>query len=86
MNKLPIIKIKKPKKNKSQLNILSKSKNKINPKKSDENKEKEKQNNASENNYSIAIDYYTKNINNDEENTTLLIKRAICYLVIILYH
>ena len=33
-----------------------------------------------DNNYSIAIDYYTKNINNDEENTTLLIKRAICYL------
>ena len=78
MNKLPLIKIKKPKKNKSQLNILSKSKNKINPKENDE--DKEKANNNIENNYSIAIDYYTKSINNDEENTTLLIKRAICYL------
>jgi tetratricopeptide (TPR) repeat protein len=78
MNKLPLIKIKKPKKNKSQINISSKSKNKINPKENDENKEKP--NNEFENNYSIAIDYYTKNINNDEENTTLLIKRAICYL------
>ena len=77
-NKLPLIKIKKPKKNKSQINISSKSKNKINPKENDENKEKP--NNDFENNYSIAIDYYTKNINNDEENTTLLIKRAICYL------
>ena len=80
MNKLSIIKIKKPKKNKSQLNILSKSKNKINPKEDDEDKDKEKANNNFENNYSIAIDYYTKNINKDEENTTLLIKRAICYL------
>ena len=78
MNKLPLIKIKKPKKNKSQINISSKSKNKINQKENDENKEKT--NNMFDNNYSIAIDYYTKNINNDEENTTLLIKRAICYL------
>ena len=78
MSKLPLIKIKKPKKNKSQLNISSKTKSKINPKENDENKEKV--NNELENNYSIAIDYYTKNINNDEENTTLLIKRAICYL------
>ncbi len=78
MSKLPIIKIKKPKKNKSQINISSKSKNKITQKENDENKEKT--NNILDNNYSIAIDYYTKNINNDEENTTLLIKRAICYL------
>jgi histone-lysine N-methyltransferase SETD3 len=78
MSKLPLIKIKKPKKNKSQINISSKSKNKITQKEDDENKEKT--NNVLDNNYSIAIDYYTKNINNDEENTTLLIKRAICYL------
>ena len=78
MSKLPLIKIKKPKKNKSQINISSKSKNKITQKENDENKEKT--NNVLDNNYSIAIDYYTKNINNDEENTTLLIKRAICYL------
>ena len=40
MNKLPAIKTKKQKKNKSQLNILSKAKNKINLKENDENKEK----------------------------------------------
>ena len=76
MNKLPIMKTKKHKRNKSHVDATSKPKNKI--KENDENKEKV--NNASENNYSIAIDYYSKNINNDEENTTLLIKRAICYL------
>ena len=76
MKKLPLIKTKKHKKNKS--HISSKSKNKINQNENDENKEKS--NNLSENNYSIAIDYYTKNINNDEKNTNLLIKRAICYL------
>ena len=76
MKKLPLIKTKKHKKNKS--HISSKSKNKINQKENDENKEKT--NNLLENNYSIAIDYYTKNINNDEQNTNLLIKRAICYL------
>ena len=32
------------------------------------------------NNYDIAINYYTRNINNNKENTTFLIKRAICYL------
>ncbi len=76
MKKLPLLKTKKHKKNKS--HISSKSKNKINQKENDENKEKS--NNLLENNYSIAIDYYTKNINNDEQNTNLLIKRAICYL------
>ena len=78
MNKLPLIKLKKSKKAKSQLSIFSKSKNKINQK--DNNDDKEKGNINCENNYSIAIDYYTKNINNDENNKTLLIKRAICYL------
>ena len=76
MKQLPLIKTKTHKKNKS--HISSKSRNKINQKENDENKEKS--NNLLENNYSIAIDYYTKNINNDEKNTNLLIKRAICYL------
>ena len=31
-------------------------------------------------NYDIAIDYYTKGINNNKSNLYLLIKRAICYL------
>ena len=31
-------------------------------------------------NYDIAIDYYTKGINNDKTNIYFLIKRAICYL------
>ena len=65
MNKLPLIKLKKSKKSKSQLSIFSKPKNKINQK--DNNNDKEKGNNNCENNYSIAIDYYTKNINNDED-------------------
>jgi tetratricopeptide (TPR) repeat protein len=32
------------------------------------------------NNYDIAINYYTRNINNNKDNTNYLIKRAICYL------
>jgi len=86
MNKLPLIKIKKPKKNKSQLNILSKSKGKVIQKEKDKEKDKEtdedkeKTNIALENNYSIAIDYYTKNIQSEQNNTNFLIKRAICYL------
>ena len=32
------------------------------------------------NNYDIAINYYTRHINNNKESTTYLIKRAICYL------
>ena len=31
-------------------------------------------------NYDIAIEYYSKGINNDKKNTIFLIKRAICYL------
>ena len=37
-------------------------------------------NNNLENNYDIAINHYTKNINNNKENITHLIKRAVCYL------
>ena len=42
------------------------------------------ENNKEKNNpcksYDMAIEYYTKNINNDKNNTSLIIKRAICYL------
>ena len=42
------------------------------------------ENNKEKNNpcksYDLAIEYYTKNINNDKNNTSLIIKRAICYL------
>ena len=37
-------------------------------------------NNFSGNNYDIAGNYNTKKISNDKNNTTFLIKRAICYL------
>ena len=32
------------------------------------------------NNYDIAINYYTRNINNNKDDTNYLTKRAICYL------
>ena len=35
--------------------------------------------------YDIAIEYYTKNINIDKNNASLIIKRAICYLAKSLY-
>ena len=53
----------------------SKSHNKIRIK--ENNKEK---NNIINNNYDLAIDYFTKSINNNKENIIYLIKRAICYL------
>ena len=64
MNKLPLIEPKK-KPHKYHKNI---------------NEDDKRKNNMYGNNYDIAINYYTKNINNDKNNTTLLIKRAICYL------
>ena len=64
MNKLPLIEPKK-KPNKYQKNI---------------NEDDKRKNNKNVNNYDIAINYYTKNIENDKTNTTFLIKRAICYL------
>jgi len=64
MNKLPLIEPKK-KPNKYQKNI---------------NEDDKRKNNKNINNYDIAINYYTKNIENDKTNTTFLIKRAICYL------
>ena len=45
-----------------------------------ENEDDKQKNNACGKNYEIAINYYTKNINNNQKNTTFLIKRAICYL------
>ena len=64
MNKLPLIEPKK-KPNKYQKNI---------------NEDDKRKNNKNVNNYDFAINYYTKNIENDKTNTTFLIKRAICYL------
>ena len=78
MNKLPLIEPKKkPKKQNSNIMALTKPQKKICTPEDEEDKEK---NNTSSNNYDIAINYYTKNIINDKENTTFLIKRAICYL------
>ena len=56
-------------------NSSSKSKSKIRIK--ENNKEK---NNIIENNYDLAINYYTKKIKNNNEDVNHLIKRAICYL------
>ena len=60
--------------NKKDMNS-SKSKKKIRIKEND----KEKINNIN-NNYDLAINYYSKNINHNKENVIYLIKRAICYL------
>ena len=54
---------------------FSKSKKKIKIKENDKEKA-----NISNNNYDLAINYYTKSINNNKENVIHLIKRAICYL------
>ena len=79
MNKLPIIEPKKkPIKTKSEQLILQPKYQKgLYEGQSEDDKRK---NNLSGNNYDIAINYYTKNINNDKNNTTYLIKRAVCYL------
>ena len=80
MNKLPLIEPKKkPLKNSSnnQISFQNKSQKKIYTPQNEDDKEK---NNMFGNNYDIAINYYTRNINNDKDNTTFLIKRAICYL------
>jgi histone-lysine N-methyltransferase SETD3 len=79
MNKLPLIEPKKkPAKNiNGQISIQAKPPKKVYTPQKEDDKEK---NNMFGNNYDIAINYYTRNINNDKENTTFLIKRAICYL------
>ena len=71
-----IDKIKKNNKNSSvNKNSSSKSKSKIKVK--ENNKEKI---NMVENNYDLAINYYTKKINKNKDDIIHLIKRAICYL------
>ena len=79
MNKLPLIEPKKkPSKNaNNQISLQGKPSKKAFTPSNEDDKEK---NNMFGNNYDIAINYYTRNINNDKDNTTFLIKRAICYL------
>ena len=79
MNKLPLIEPKKkPTSSKTEKPTLpTKYQKGIYPIQNEDDKRK---NNIFGNNYDIAINYYTKNINNDKNNTTYLIKRAICYL------
>ena len=80
MNKLPLIDNKKKsnKNNNNQISVQNKPQKKILAQQNEDDKEK---NNILDNNYDIAINYYTRNINNNKDNTTFLIKRAICYLV-----
>ena len=79
MNKLPIIEPKKKhlKNTINQISFQPIPQKKLFPGENEDDKEK---NNILGNNYDIAINYYTRNINNNKENTTYLIKRAICYL------
>jgi histone-lysine N-methyltransferase SETD3 len=79
MNKLPLIEPKKkPISSKTEhLSIPTKYPKGLTPLQNEDDKRK---NNLYGNNYDIAINYYTKNINNEKDNTTFLIKRAICYL------
>jgi len=79
MNKLPLIESKKKtnKNSNNQISVQNKPQKKALAQQNEDDKEK---NNILGNNYDIAINYYTRNINNNKENTTFLIKRAICYL------
>ena len=79
MNKLPLIEPKKKplKNNNNQIPLQTKPQKKIYTPENEDDKEK---NNMMSNNYDRAINYYTRNINNDKDNTNFLIKRAICYL------
>ena len=61
-------------KQKKEMNI-SKSKKKIRIKEDDKER-----NNKLDNNYDLAINYYTRSINNNKDNVIHLIKRAICFL------
>ena len=81
MNKLPLIEPKKkPIKNLNinQISLQSKPSKKLY--KEPQNEDDKEKNNMMGNNYDIAINYYTRNINNNKDNTNYLIKRAICYL------
>ena len=78
MNRLPIIEPKKkPNKSNNQLEVNLKAQKKIFTVEKEDDKAK---NNMLGKNYDIAIHYYTRKINAEKENTTFLIKRAICYL------
>ena len=79
MNKLPLIESKKKsnKNSNNQISVQNKPQKKI---LAQQNEDDKKKNNLLDNNYDIAINYYTRNINKNKENTTFLIKRAICYL------
>ena len=79
MNRLPIIEPKKKpnKSNNNQLEVNLKAQKKIFTVEKEDDKAK---NNMLGKNYDIAIHYYTRKINAEKENTTFLIKRAICYL------
>ena len=80
MKRLPLIQPKKKpsKRSNYQISVKSKTRKKIYSAQNDED-DKEKSNMYG-NNYDVAINYYTKHINNDKDNPTYLIKRAICYL------
>ena len=81
MNKLPLIEPKKkPIKNLNinQISLQSKPSKKLY--KEPQNEDDKEKNNMMGNNYDIAINYYTRNIINNKDNTNYLIKRAICYL------
>ena len=62
-----------------ELSINSKKKLNISKLKKFQSENNKEKNNPCKS-YDMAIEYYTKNINNDKNNTSLIIKRAICYL------
>ena len=67
--------------------ILINSKKKLNiPKNKKFQSEDYKDKNNPYKSYDLAIDYYSKNIKKDKNNTSLIIKRAICYLAKNLYN
>ena len=67
--------------------IIINSKKKLNiPKNKKFQSEDYKEKNNPYKSYDLAIDYYSKNIKKDKNNTSLIIKRAICYLAKNLYN
>ena len=80
MNKLPLIEPKKKPIKNLNINQISLSKPSKKIYKEPTNEDDKEKNNMMGNNYDIAINYYTRNINNNKDNTNYLIKRAICYL------
>lgn len=85
MHKFQIDSIINPKMNSTKKILINSHKklniNKIKKSQAENNKEK----NNPYKNYDQAIEYYNKSINNDKNNTSLIIKRAICYLAKNLY-